>query len=52
MLSGWDARCYVYDDIIREFDAIDVARGEDRRYYRQETVEEHLANLPFEDGCA
>ena len=50
-LSGWDARCFMYNDIIKEFDAVDVTREWQRKKYREQIVKRHLATLKFEENC-
>lgn len=47
---AWNARCHIYDDIVKNFDGIERQRGEKRVAYR-DRVEKHVEGLDFANGC-
>lgn len=45
-----DARCYIYDDVLSKFNALESTRDGAHRDFRSK-VDSRLTELPFEDGC-
>lgn len=50
IMWGWDARCWVYDDLISEFDTIEFRRDTDRWEYRGR-MQDYQEELPYGKPC-
>ena len=48
--DGADVRCYIFNDLISEFNRLETERDDARESYRHD-VAAFVENLPFEDGC-